>query len=81
MAKYESEFTKLSRYAPELLGTRRKRCMYFQKGLNDEYKSKVVGHQYDDFSSLLGHALDLERIKKVKGLDLIEEIKEKVLSS
>ena len=66
VAEYESEFTKYSRYATDLVNSGRKRCFYFQEGLNDEYKTGVVGHRYEDFTALLGHALELERIEKSK---------------
>ena len=64
MTKYQREFTRLSKYAPEMLVTEEEKCCKFKDGLNDYIRTHVIGSCHDDFSKIVTCALNVERGKK-----------------
>ena len=64
MTKYQREFTWLSKYAQEMLGTEEEMCRKFEDGLNDYIRAYVTGFGHDDYSKIVTCALNVERVKK-----------------
>ena len=64
VTKYQREFTRLSKYAPEILVSEKERCCKFEDGLNDHIRAHVTGFYHKDFSKIVTCALNVERIKK-----------------
>ena len=64
VTKYQMEFTRLSKYAPEMLVTEKEKCRKFEDGLNDYIRAHVTGFCHDDFSKIVTYALNVERVKK-----------------
>ena len=64
MTEYQREFTRLSKYAPEMLVTEEEKCRKFEDGLNDYIQAYVTGFSHDDFSKIVTCALNVERVKK-----------------
>ena len=64
VTKYQREFTRLSKYAPEMLVTKKEKCCKFEDSLNDHIQAHVIGFFHDDFSKMVTCALNVERIKK-----------------
>ena len=64
VTKYQSKFTQLSKYAPEMLVTEEDKCRKFEDGFNDYIWSHVTGFFHDDFSKIVTCALNIERVKK-----------------
>ena len=62
--EYQREFTRLSKYAPELLVTKEEKCRKFEDGLNDYIRAHVTGFCHDNFSKIVTCALNVERVKK-----------------
>ena len=62
--EYQREFTRLSKYAPEMLVTEGEKCRKFEDGLNDYIRAHVTRFFHDDFSKILRCALNVERAKK-----------------
>ncbi|XP_027169495.1 uncharacterized protein LOC113769230 [Coffea eugenioides] len=60
VAEYETQFTKLSRFAPELVLTDRKRIRRFVQGLNVEIQEALAAAQLDTFSQTLEKAQRIE---------------------
>nr|XP_027083541.1 uncharacterized protein LOC113705832 [Coffea arabica] len=60
VAKYETQFTKLSRFAPELVLTDRKRIRRFVQGLNVEIQEALAAAQLDTFNQTLEKAQRIE---------------------
>ena len=58
--EYQREFTRLSKYAPEMLVTEGRK---FEDGLNDYIQAHVTGFFHDDFSKIVTCALNVERVK------------------
>ena len=56
VAEYESQFTKLSRFAPELVSTEPKRIRRFVQGLNVEIHEALAAAQLETFSQALEKA-------------------------
>ena len=48
VTEYQREFTRLSKYAPEMLVTEEEKCCKFEDGLNDYIRAHVTrfGHEY-----------------------------------
>ncbi|XP_027157258.1 uncharacterized protein LOC113758727 [Coffea eugenioides] len=65
VAEYETEFTKLSRFAPELVITERKRIRRFIQGLNLEIQDGLAAAQIETFSDALEKAQRVQ-ISKAK---------------
>ena len=55
MIEYRREFTRLSKYAPEMLVTEEEKCCKF--------KAYVTGLDHDDYSKIVACALNVERVK------------------
>ena len=64
VTEYLREFTRLSKYAPEMLVTEEEKCRKFEDGLNDHIRAHVIGFFHDDFSKNMTCALNVERVKK-----------------
>ena len=64
MTKYQREFTRLSKYALEMLVTEEEKCRKFEDGLNDNIRAYVTGSGHDDYSKIVTCALNVERVKK-----------------
>ena len=64
VTEYKREFTRLSKYAPEMLVIEEEKCRKYEDGLNDRIWAHVTGFCYDDFSKIVTCALNVERVKK-----------------
>ena len=64
VTEYQREFTRLSKYAPEILVSEEERCRKFEDGLNDHIRAHVTGFCHEDFSKIVTCALNIERVKK-----------------
>ena len=64
VTEYRREFTRLSKYAPQMLVTEEEKCRKFEDGLNDHIWAHVIGFFHDDFSKIVTCALNVERVKK-----------------
>ena len=72
VTEYLREFTRLSKYALEMLVIEEDKCRKFEDDLNDHIRAHVTGFCHDDFSKIVTCALNMERVKKVEN-----EIKER----
>ena len=61
--EYQREFTRLSKYASEMLVTEEEKCCKFEDDLNDHIWP-MSGFFHDDFSKIVTCALNVERVKK-----------------
>ena len=59
VTKYQKEFTRLSKYAPEMLVTEEEKCRKFEDSLNDYIRAHVTGFFHDDFSKIVTCALNV----------------------
>ena len=64
VTEYQREFTRLSKYAPEILVSEEERCRKFEDGLNDHIRAHVIGFCHEDLSKIVTCALNIERVKK-----------------
>ena len=64
VTEYQREFTRLSKYAPEILVSEEERCRKFEDGLNDHIQAHVIRFFHEDFSKIVTCALNVERVKK-----------------
>ena len=64
MTEYQREFTRLSKYALEMLVTKEEKCRKLEDGLNDYIRAHVTRFCHDDFSKIVTCALSVERVKK-----------------
>ena len=64
VTEYLREFTRLSKYAPEMLVSEEEKCRKFGDGLMGHIKAHVIGFCHDDFSKITTCALNVERVKK-----------------
>ena len=64
VTEYQREFTRLRKYAPEMLLIEEEKCRKFEDGLNDHILAHVTGFCHDDFSKIVTCALNVERVKK-----------------
>ncbi|XP_027167425.1 uncharacterized protein LOC113767505 [Coffea eugenioides] len=64
VAEYETQFTKLSRFAPDLVQTEQKRIRHFVQGLNVDIQEVFAAAQLDIFSQALEK---IQRIETVMG--------------
>ena len=53
VTEYQREFTRLSKYAPEILVIEEEKCRKFKDGLNDHIEAHVTGLCHDDFSKIV----------------------------
>ena len=51
--EYQREFTRLSKYAPEILVSEEERCRKFEDGLNDHIRAHVTRFCHEDFSKIV----------------------------
>ena len=63
VADYEMQFTKLSRFAPELVMTEQRRIRHFIQGLNVELQEALAAIPIDTFSQALERAQRIESAK------------------
>ena len=64
VTEYQREFTRLSKYAPDILVSEEEKCRRFEDGLNDHIRAHVIGFFHDYFSKIVTCALNVERVKK-----------------
>ncbi|XP_027122132.1 uncharacterized protein [Coffea arabica] len=64
VAEYETQFTKLSRFAPDLVSTEQKRILRFVQGLNVEIQEALAAAQLDTFNRVLEKA---HRVETARG--------------
>ena len=64
VTEYQREFTRLSKYAPEMLVIEEEMCRKYEDGLNDYIMAHVIGFYHDDFSKIVTCAFNVERLKK-----------------
>ena len=64
VTKYQREFTRLSKYAPEMLVTEEEKCHKFEDGLNDYIQAHVIGSGHEYFSKIVTCALNAESVKR-----------------
>ena len=64
VTEFQREFTRLSKYAPEMLVTEEEKFRKFEDGLNDYIQAYVTGFCHDDFSKIVTCALNVKRVKK-----------------
>ena len=62
--EYQREFTRLSKYAPEILVSEEEKCRRFEDDLNDHIRAHVTAFFHEDFSKIVTYALNEERVKK-----------------
>ena len=65
VTKYLREFTRLSKYAPEMLVTEDEKCRKSEDNLNNHIRAHVTGFFHDDFSKIMTCALNVERVNVV----------------
>ena len=64
MTEYQREFTRLSKYAPEMLVIEEEKYRKFEDDLNDYIQAYVIGFSHDDYSKIVTCALNVDRVKK-----------------
>ena len=64
VTEYQREFTRLSKYTPEVLVSEEEKCRRFEDGLNDNIRAHVTAFCHEDFSKIVTCALNVERVKK-----------------
>ena len=64
VTEYVREFTRLSKYAPDMLVSEEEKCLKFEDGLSDHIRAHVTRFCHDDFSKITACALNVERVKK-----------------
>ena len=64
VTEYQREFTRLSRYAPEMLVSEEEKCCTFEDDLDDHIRAHITGFCHDEFSKIVTCALNFERVKK-----------------
>ena len=64
VTEYQTEFTRLSKYAPEILMSEEEKCRRFEDGLNDHIRAHVTAFFHEDFSKIVTCASNVERVKK-----------------
>ena len=62
--EYQREFTRLSKFALEMLVTEKEKFRKFEDDLNDYIQAYVTGFGHDDYSKIVTCALNVERVKK-----------------
>ena len=81
VTEYQREFTRLGKYAPEMLVTEEEKCRKFEDGLNDHIRAHVIGFFHDDFSKFVKCASNVERVKKKSIKEKKEDRVRKTLDS
>ena len=62
--EYHRDFTRLSKYALEILVSVEEKCRRFEDCLKDHIRAHVTGFFHEDFSKIVTCALNMERVKK-----------------
>ena len=62
--EYQRKFTRLSKYAPEMLVIEEEKRRKLEDGLDNHIWAHVTGFCHDDFSKIVTCALNVERVKK-----------------
>ena len=60
VAQYEMQFTKLSKYAPDMVNTEEKRNKRFLQGLNIEVQRSLVSARMDTYADIVEFAQKAE---------------------
>ena len=60
VSEYETQFTKLSKFAPELIATEQRRVRGFVQGLNVEIQEALAAGQINAFTKVLEKAQRIE---------------------
>jgi hypothetical protein len=63
--EYVTQFTQLSRYAPDDVDTNEKKQTWFLNGLNDGLTDALEAHDFINFQDMVGKALVLENRRGV----------------
>ena len=63
VAEYETQFTKLSKFAPELIATEQRRARRFVQGLNVEIQEALAAAQINTFTEVLEKAQIIETVR------------------
>ncbi|PKA60463.1 hypothetical protein AXF42_Ash017869 [Apostasia shenzhenica] len=53
ITEYESKFSALARYVPDLVSTKEQKCYHFRKGLRDSIREILGPYRYKDFADLV----------------------------
>ena len=64
VTEYRREFTRLSKYAPEILVTKEEKCHKFEDCLSDHIGAHVTALCHDDFSKIVTCVQNVEGVKK-----------------
>ena len=64
VAQYETQFTKLSKYAQKMVNTDGKRRRRFQQGLNIELQCSLVSARMDTYADIVEFAQKAEKCEK-----------------
>ena len=64
VTEYQREFTRLSKYAPEILVSEEEKCRRFEDGLNDLIRAHVTGFFHDDFFQNCGMCIECGKGKE-----------------
>ena len=64
VTEYVREFTRLSKYAPDMLVSEEEKCCKFEDGQSDHIRAHVTRFCHDDFSKITTCALNVEQVKK-----------------
>ena len=67
VAEYETQFTKLSKFAPELIATEQRRVRRFMQGLDVEIQEALAAAQINTFTEVLEKVQRIE-IARARGL-------------
>ena len=60
VTEYVREFTRLSKYAPDMLVSEKEKFRKFEDGLTNHIRAHVTGFCHDDFSKITACALNVE---------------------
>ena len=63
VAEYEEKFTQLSKYAPEIVNTEKKRKRHFQQGLTVEIQDALVTANVETYTAVVKIAQRIEDSK------------------
>ena len=63
VAEYEEKFTQLSKYAPEIVNTEKKRKRHFQQGLTLEIQDALVTANVETYAAVVEIAQRIEDSK------------------
>ena len=71
VSEYETQFSALSRFAPEMVSTGALKCRRFEQGLNPSISQLTVVHAYTDYGRMVEGALRAEKqladTRRIKG--------------